>query len=614
MDIDFKKTSSKYAISENAIPVNYLNIKVNVASSENANNVCAVDWYNQYQPYITEHRATVGARDTIEGKPCAVFFTNTGSSAVWVSSQYVQPGETILYVMGDLCNSKKNTDVFGQKGKGTHPTKGCVEVSGNDTEPQRFLATVPYNYDRGEWCTYEGLDDQGKEKWTTHYEWRMEPSEDDLEEVVTAWNEMVAWVVSTKNNPTKFKAEFSNYFAQDSMLYHFLALEFYAAYDNVSKNTFYSYDWDEDAQKYLWNIKCAYDWDTILAFDNDGNPLGDYGIDYGDTISGRAYFNAADNPIWLNIKSQFYNELSALYISLRSQGAWDSNGVISKFDNYQAARPHAAMVRDAYIKYIYPYKTTGVVIDGTSYGYDDNYLSRMNGSKTYQRRQFFSYQTDYMDGKYGYSNKSSGTQFRTNGASSTKNFAIKAYAKTYITMIADNNVVATQKVEAGSESIFQNVSVGSNTTLYVTPDRLVQYIRPLNETYNSTFSASGAAKLMEAVLGGDIENTAWPSTNGINVPSAILKNLSIRNMTNFSDSLNLTSNVELETLDTRNTNAGLITLAPYAPISSLQLNAVTGLIMKRITGIQTFDVASGENLITLVAENCDSSVMNALPA
>ena len=614
MDIDFKKTGLKYSLSENAIPVNYLNIKVNVASSENANNVCAVDWYNQFQPYLTEHRSESGARDTVEGKPCAIFFTNTGSEAVWVSSQYVEPGETILYVMGDLCNSKKNTEVFGQKGKGTHPTKACIEVSGNDTRPQRFLETVEYNAERGEWCTFEGYDDQGKEKWTTHYEWRMEPSAEDLDEVVASWNALVAWVVAAKDNPTKFKAEFGNYFAQDSMLFHYLGLEFFAAYDNVSKNTFYSYDWDEAAGKYLWNIKCAYDWDTIIAYDNDGNPLGDYGIDYGDTISGRPYFNAADNPIWLGIKSQFYNELSALYIELRSAGAWDSAGIIAKFDTYQSKRPHASMVRDAYIKYIYPYKTTGVVIDGTTYGYDDNYLSRMNGSKTYQRRQFFTYQTDYMDGKYGYANKSSGTQFRTNGASTTKDFAIKAYAKTYITMMADNNVVASQKVEAGSETIFEGVSVGSNTTLYVTPDRLVQYIRPLNETYNSTFSAAGAAKLMEAVLGGETPNTAWPATNGVNVPSAILHELSIRNMTNFSDSLNLTSNVELESLDTRGTNTGRVTLAPYAPIKTLRLNAVTGLVMKHITEIQTFEIASGENLVTVVAENCDSTIMNALPA
>ena len=143
MDLDFKRTGLTYKLSENAIPVNYLNIKVNVASSENANNVCAVDWYNTFQPFIIEARQNnPSIRDTVEGKPCAVFFTNTGSSAVWISSQYVQPNETVLYIMGDLCNSKKNTAVFGQDGTGTHYTKACIEISGNDTAAQGALVGV----------------------------------------------------------------------------------------------------------------------------------------------------------------------------------------------------------------------------------------------------------------------------------------------------------------------------------------------------------------------------------------------------------------------------------------------------------------------------------------
>ena len=613
MDLDFKKTGKKYKISENSIPVNYINIKVNVASSENANNICAVDWYNQFQPFIIEARQeNPSIRDSVEGKPCAVFFTNTGSAGIWVSSQYVQPNETILYVMGDICNSKKNTAVFGEDGEGEHYTKCCVEVSGNDTACQRFESTAAtYNAEDGEWQTTSVVD--GQTKVTTEYEWRMEPDDADLDEVVDAWDDMVAWVVSTIGNTTKFKAEFEDYFTLDSMLYHFLMIEFFAAYDNVSKNTFYSYDYDEDAGGYRWNIKEAYDWDTIIACDNDGVPFGDYGIDYGDTVSGRSYFNAVTNTIWQNIKTAYQAELSALYISLRGQGAWNSDQIIAKWDTYQARRPHAAMVKDAYIKYILPYKTTGVVIDTSTYSYDDNYLGRMNGSKTYQRRQFFTYQTDYMDGKYGYYSKNNSMQFRTNGDAGTKDFTIKAYAKTYITMIADNNIVGSRKVQAGGTITFTGVSVGSNTTLYVTPDRLVQFIRPLNETQNSTFAASGAAKLMEAVLGGESENTAWASGTGISVPSAILKNLNIRNLVNFSAALNLASNVELESLDSRGTNAGVITLAPYAPLESILLNACTGLVLRNLSKVETFSLASGDNLVSVWAEGCNAEINDALP-
>ena len=611
LDIDFKGSGKKYKISENAIGVNYLNIKVNVASSESANNINAVDWYNTFQPYLTESRQRPGVRDTVEGKPCAVFIRNTNSTDVWFSSQLVKAGETILYAMGDICNSKKNKAVFGQDGEGEHPTKACIEVSGNDTEPQRFRSTAAvYNPEDEEWQTT--TIEEGQTKKIKHFEWRMNPDDGDLNDVVSSWDNTVAWVVSTIGDSAKFKREVGNYFAIPSMLYHFLFIEYFSAYDNISKNTFYSYDWDEDAGKYLWNIKAAYDMDTILAADNDGKPFGDYGLDYGDTDNGRSYFNAVDNPIWVNIKEAFQTELSNMYISLRTAGAWNANDILAKWDNYQAIRPHAAMMVDAYNKYILPYKTSGMIIDGEVKSYDDSYLPRLQGSKTYWRKQFLTYQTAYMDGKYGYYSKTNSTQFRTNCESGRRSFAIKSYAKTYVTLLVDDNRVGSQKVDAGQETVFNNISVGSNTTLYITPDRLVQYIRPLNETANSTFTASGATKLTEAILGGETVNTSWPSGTGVSIPSVLLRDLSIQNMTNFTGALNMAANVELETLDTRGTKAGLITLPSFAPLRTVQLNSVTGIVAYNLNKVQTLSMESGNNLISVRIENCNSVVNNAI--
>ena len=81
----------------------------------------------------------------------------------------------------------------------------------------------------------------------------------------------------------------------------------------------------------------------------------------------------------------YKTELNALYTRLRSLGTWNSNAIAKKWDDYQAIRPHAAMVHDAYVKYIYPYKTKDVYLDTTALGYDNNYLGRLAGSKIYQR-------------------------------------------------------------------------------------------------------------------------------------------------------------------------------------------------------------------------------------
>ena len=50
------KFPEKWSLSNESIPVNYLNTKVNVASCEGANNALNQEWYNQYQPYKTQKR------------------------------------------------------------------------------------------------------------------------------------------------------------------------------------------------------------------------------------------------------------------------------------------------------------------------------------------------------------------------------------------------------------------------------------------------------------------------------------------------------------------------------------------------------------------------------
>jgi hypothetical protein len=42
------KFTEKWSITNDAIPVNYMNTKVNVASCESTNNAINQEWYNKY--------------------------------------------------------------------------------------------------------------------------------------------------------------------------------------------------------------------------------------------------------------------------------------------------------------------------------------------------------------------------------------------------------------------------------------------------------------------------------------------------------------------------------------------------------------------------------------
>lgn len=69
---------SKVSLTRESIPVNYFNVKVNIASSENANNALLAKRYNQYNPYnrpfVREDASIIPyIKDTMEFQNCVIF-------------------------------------------------------------------------------------------------------------------------------------------------------------------------------------------------------------------------------------------------------------------------------------------------------------------------------------------------------------------------------------------------------------------------------------------------------------------------------------------------------------------------------------------------------------
>lgn len=124
---DNHSSQNGYSMSPNSIPVDYMNVKVNVASSENANNACIADWYNEYQPWLSPARSkNSNARDTMEFVPGALFIKDRSGGLFSDTQKYH------FYGICDIGNSKKNTKVFHDT---TNPLACCVEVSNNTSLP-----------------------------------------------------------------------------------------------------------------------------------------------------------------------------------------------------------------------------------------------------------------------------------------------------------------------------------------------------------------------------------------------------------------------------------------------------------------------------------------------
>ena len=143
-----------YAMNENSIPVDYFCTKVNVASSEGANNALNQEWYNKFQPWRNRlRRKNSKARDCMEFKPGIVFFRDrnktkaTDSNGVATdydtrnvfedTEGYIQNPYYKMYSVACMGNSKDNVEVLHDI---TNPYECCVEVADNQ-EPGQWMTT-----------------------------------------------------------------------------------------------------------------------------------------------------------------------------------------------------------------------------------------------------------------------------------------------------------------------------------------------------------------------------------------------------------------------------------------------------------------------------------------
>lgn len=604
---------TEFAMTENSIPVNYFNIKLNVASSENANNVVLADDYNTFQPFLTAaRRANPKVRDTIEGHPCAVFFTNTGTSATMAGSRTVQAGETILYGCGDMNNSKKNYAVFGQDND-TYPMQCCIEILNNIDDQCRFKS-----------------DDLSTETWGDdgHFKFRFPKNGTDA--MKAAFQEMLSWVVSTdRDNPTgnaldaavtidgttytndtaqyrlaKFKAELANYFSVGSLLYHYLFTERHCMIDNRAKNVFLSYEWDPDvndgAGGYRWNVCKDYDNDTADGNDNEGGLTYTYGIEDTDAIGTKMAFNASDSTLWCNIRDGMNDELKTMYVSLETAGAWKSSRILTKYEDHQSPRPEALVAEDMWGKYFAP------LINNAN----SAYVEMMQGDKNDQRTQFETYQERYIATKY-YGNLALNEKvtFRGNtpnswaGVEPNGNITLKLYHDGYALAKYGNHYIHIRLKRGVSYTIICPVTEAlADTEIYLYLASNITEIDDVSGLYNQYIDIGPATRLRKLIAGSGEVGYENSNMTAIGVGNnKLMEYLDLRGAKALATDLNLRHMDSLTTLLLSNSAVTGVAFAENAPIVTADLPPVSSLIAQGLGDLESFKM-DGSNLTTLWVE------------
>lgn len=611
---------TEYAMTANSIPVKYFNIKLNVASSENANNVCLADDYNTYQPFLTAaRRANAKVRDTVEGHACAVFFTNTSGATISVGARTVQPNETILYGCGDMNNSKKNFAVFGQD-NATYPEQCCVEFLNNIADQCRFKS-----------------DDLSGEDWSGDVNFEFRFPKKPTDSMKAAFQEMLSWVVSTDTtaatgnaltggavtingttytNDTaeyraaKFVEEFENYFSKDSMLYHYLFTERHCMIDNRAKNVFFSYEYDPDVQAYRWNVTKDYDNDTGEGNDNEGGLTFTYGIEDTDTVGTKMAFNASDSVLWCNIRDYMADDLEAMFKNREAAGAWNAERILKKFADYQACRPEALVIEDMWGKYFTPYIANG----------NTAYIDMMHGPKYDQRTQFETYQERYMSTKYyGSVATSDAITFRGNtpttwaGVEPTGDFAITPYADMYIIVKYGSQSVRIRAKRGISYPIICPVAEAlSDTEIYLYLASNIVEITSVAGLYCQYIDLAPASRLRKFIAGSNADGYANHNLTSISFGNnELLEYIDLRGTPALAHDLDLSSLTSLVTLYLTGSGVTGVTFALGAPVEIAELCAVSSLVARRLSSLTKFTM-DGSNLLKIWVE--ESPVIDTLAA
>lgn len=268
---------------DSSIPTKTFCLKADYASSEHANNVCLVDYYNTTCPYkMPPQEINSKVRQGVNGKPIVVFWRNSETGEMECQGSY-------------NCNDdKSNEETFGFVNTDVsslipESRIECWEICNNNNALCLFKNTAAFDEIK--------TDEDGKEY--PAWEDDLEPRYPDLDDYVYGEHEgeidairaAIEWVVSTdtaaatntefpepikyphyKSNLTtsftmdtidyrlsKFKAELSNYFVLQPLLFYYLFTEVFLMIDSRAKNMFLT---TFDGQHFF---PIPYDFDTAIG-------------------------------------------------------------------------------------------------------------------------------------------------------------------------------------------------------------------------------------------------------------------------------------------------------------------------------------------------------------
>lgn len=584
-----------YSFKEGAQPVNVWCLKADYAESSGTHNTgVARLWdrvmYNvqlngEYKLRTEAQKAGIASgypyevRTTVDGFPCHVFYRLTAGSELVYIGKY------------NFNNDKSTESVFGFKDiPGFDNSKvQCWELLNNGNHLALF----------------QDMDNFDTE-WDQAYEARYPDKSTNVADLKT----FSEWVVSTKGDIEKFKAEKWDHLDVYKVAAYYIYLMRFGAVDQVVKNAMLM---SEDGVKFFF---INYDNDTVIGVRNDGLLIYNYDIDrqtIDTSFTALVYAYAGhESTLWNNLEAdeEFMRIVSEVDNALYIAGL-NYEKTIDMFDNQQSGKwCERVYNQDAQYKYIGPYTDSGI-----------NNLYMLQGARSAHRRWWLSHRFDLLDSQFvSGAYKSKSIEFKAANAPSGLQFSITSGNSLYYGYGLNNVPVETGiKLSPGEPHTFttkQVINVGDPVRVYSAVNvqeldihNFIEYLSTINiaEVFNTTVGT----KFKKLVMGVDTATDSRRNTSLSNISGLLqarrLEHLDISGYQNIT-SLDLSSLAYFKVLKAYESGLTSVTFASGASVSTLEfpdtMQAISFDSLSNLNG-NGFNIRNfGRNVYNIFIRNC----------
>lgn len=570
---------SKIAIRDGGIPVNTFCFKADFAESSGTHNTGMakiIDRVLRAMNYLVPpQKQDERVRTTVDGYPFTIFHRTTESSPLEFVGKY------------NFNNDKSTQETFGFVG-----AMECWEIKNNTSDRVLFLKS-----------DYTTKDAEGKPDWLNDFEARY-PDDDDLNaeyeagKIPVNLKRLTDWLVSTKGDPTKFKAEAASYLDLDFILSYYTLTELFAMVDQRAKNMFLTtYDGVH------W-VVIFYDNDTVCGINNEGAIAFGYEVEYHDIVGSGSAFNGEQSVLWNNVEQAYPNEIAAMYQLMRSSGAISYDMCIGVLNGEQSDRWCEAIYNaDGKFKYIDPLLNEG----------NGSYLYALQGSRSQHRKWWLYNRFRYIDSKYvagdfknDYVTMRLYTPSTWQGVKPNADFTITPAGDVYVAVKYGSYMITRRGHKGVPVAIAAPEIAFNDTETIVYGAAYIGSLGDLSAMYPGTVDISKATKLTELIVGN---GAVGYQNNNLTVlaigNNTLFRRLNVMNCNKLTQPIDVSGCENIEEIYAQGTSVTSVKLPTAGRLSQLHLpDTITSLTIRNQSLTDDgFELLGISKLSTVYIEN-----------